>query len=63
MRPSLFTLLPNSKLYAEVKLPASWEFIIDVILVTIHKRNYTNSYAVHYNSQWDAVQVLIHIWS
>ena len=49
--------------YAEVKLPASREFIIDAILFAINERNNRNSYVVNYGSQWEAVQVLIHMWS
>ena len=63
MRPSIFTLLPNSKSYFEVKLPASPEKAIDAILVAINKLNNSNSYAVNYDSQWEAVHVLIHAWS
>ena len=36
---------------------------IDAILVPVNKRNNTNSYAVNCDSQWEAVQVLIHLWS
>ena len=61
-RPSIFTLL-NSNSYAEIKLPALLEFNIDAILVAINKRNNMNSYVVDYDSQWEAVQVLIHVWS
>ena len=46
-----------------MNLPASPEFIIDAFLVAIDKRNNTNSYAVNYDAQWEAVQVLIHVWS
>ena len=63
MRPSIFTLLPNSKSYAEVKLPVSPEKAKDPILVAINKRNNLNSYVVNYDSQWEAVHVLIHAWS
>ena len=62
-RPSIFTSLPNSKTYAEVKLPASPEKVIDAILGAINKRHNTDSYAVNNDSQCEAVQVLIHVWS
>ena len=61
-RLSIFTLLPNSKLYADEKLPASQEFIIEAILVAINKRNNMNSFVVNYDIQWKALQVLIHVW-
>ena len=59
-QPSPFTLRLNSKSYAEVKLPASTEFMKDAIVVAINKHNNMNSYAVNYNSQGEVGQVLIH---
>ena len=62
-RSSIITLQPNSKLNAEVKLPALLEFIIDAILVAFNKCNNMNSYAVNYDSQWESLQMLTHVWS
>ena len=44
-----------------MKLPASLEFIINVILIAINKGNDTHSYAVIFDNQREAVQVLISI--
>ena len=62
-RPSICTTSLISNSFAKVKLLASSEFIIDAILVAINKRNNTNSNAVNYGSQWESVQVLLHVCS
>ena len=56
-----FTLLLDSKSYAGVV--GMHSKYIDAILVAIDKRNNTNSYAVNYDSQWEAVKLLLHVWA